>query len=257
MKGVFRAVTCALLLSAASAHAQINVLPIDWSNFKGAKTIRLSFPESPNNANTKIVLDEQGRVLSEESFSNGNLCSRTSYTYDASGRLVSRDYTAMIDTKKPQSAYRQYRYTADKCEELHISEDGRIIKRIESLLDAKGQKISETHFTEDGTEGDSYAFSYDERGNQTDVLLSRSKNQLAQQNWPDSILTKKNVIRYDEYNNPVAFEVYNVLDKVSSAMAFSYTYDERHNWVKRVTAYTNASGKVTPEYRFELSIEYY
>ena len=261
MKTAFRVLTVLLLISGGPAKSQINTLPINWSNFKGAKTIQLSFTKHPDSTRTNIILNEKGKVRREETFYRGQLSSQTIYIYDREGRVKERNRSDMMDTKTPASSQHVFVYVGDKCEESHISNDGSTSEKILSNFNAAGQKISETHFREggfkSGIKGDSYQFTYDDSGNQTGIFLSRAKDAHLQPTWPDSVLSSKNIIEYDKYNNPVAFKIYNVSGNITGTQRFSYVYDEHHNWTKRIATARDASGKITGKSSTELAITYY
>jgi YD repeat-containing protein len=119
---------------------------------------------------TTYTYDANGNVLSEEGDHNadGTVDSRTTYTYDANGNLLSEEWDGNADG----TVHRRVTYTYDADGNLLTYEsdsgaDGTVDERYTYTYDANGNLLTEEHdYGADGTVDQRRRYTYDADGNQ-------------------------------------------------------------------------------------------
>lgn len=198
---------------------------------------------------TKTMYNSNQSIATVEHYSSeGDLAFTEKYTYDEQGKLM------MIEGINPDETLtiiKDYEYSPDGYKEI-TSENEVVVKEIEFTTDSSGKVLSEkeiafhqgNQITERfhtykndqliqskvtyGKDGHIITYKYDAKGQLIEDVIVDLKNKP---------ISKKRR-RFDENNNIVEENLYDMNGRLKTNNRILYEYDEKGNWTKR-TQYAN------------------
>lgn len=174
----------------------------------------------------KLTLDDQGRILRQEDYKDGVLCSTLEYSYNKKGNVMSEIYTVLKVGKTDHVRHREMTYdrTGQLIREILRNIDGSYIRY--DYEDGREVKASNYDASDELT--GYWESVYDEEGK-----LAQKSSYTCKQNTPDtrtSILNSYYLYTYDESGLVVTMTCYNADGtRVPTERHTVSTYDEYGN----------------------------